>query len=213
MLIPAVIFKRPLVKKDELLKQTFFIETNKAILAMGDSFLILKSKHHFSYKRRREIAMDLEFSDAPHGEIIKAEYLKALNWKLRPEFNWKGQDYHIKRWFEVQKLFSAYFLWYESTRLKKNFSDWLEYSKYLVNHRKRSFINTILKTDYFLEKLTIMPLILFSIKPDFEVYLEYLEEGVKKLNRYRPIMTDYTWDDVTIAYLRFWHPEGITQQL
>lgn len=45
------------------------------------------------------------------------------------------------------------------------------------------------------------------------VYLEYLEEGVKNLNRYRPIMTDYTWDDAAIAYLRFWHPEGIIQQL
>ena len=119
----------------------------------------------------------------------------------------------MKRWFEVQKLFSVYFLWYESIRLKNCFPNWLEYSRCLVEHKKRPFINTILKTDYFLEKLTIMPLILFSIRPDMGVYLEYLEEGVKNLNRYRPIMTDYTWDDAAIAYLRFWHPEGIIQQL
>ena len=68
--------------------QNLDIEINKAILAIGDSYLIKNNKYHYSYNQRIKHANELTFNDISNGNEVKLMYINALNWKLKPIFSY-----------------------------------------------------------------------------------------------------------------------------
>ena len=50
---------------------------NKAGLAIGDSFLILNQKYHYSYYQRLITATKLNFNNVPNGKTLKYIYLNV----------------------------------------------------------------------------------------------------------------------------------------
>lgn len=108
-------FMRP---PSRLKRRIFIFETMKAILACGDSLLVLSHKYHYSYRQRVEILRETILLD--HKDFLVAnpkfmqEYEEATNFKLAPEFEkikepvnlWltahdyliNGVIYYLKKW-------------------------------------------------------------------------------------------------------------------
>lgn len=82
-------------------KRHLVFQSIKAILACGESLLLLYGKYHFSYKRRCE-----EFEEASEREFpeilqfspnLKSDYVLATRFKLRPSFDMYNDP--VKLWF------------------------------------------------------------------------------------------------------------------
>lgn len=114
---------------DATYRENFAIECNKALLAIGDSVLLLESKYHWSYANRLKIIEGDRFPNVPCGEDIVKLYAEALREKLKPEFN----RYHLRNplecWLEITTMFIEFFLWFEGRRLGSRFNDWIAYDR------------------------------------------------------------------------------------
>ena len=169
---------------NKVVNQNFFIEINKAILAVGDSFLILIKKYNYSYSERIKITNELNKDIFPIPSM-KRLYIEALKWKLKPHF-----DSHTisKKQKEIKinstiNFFSDFFLWFESERHNIKFKDWIDYSSKITNIEKvkplelsKKIVLILLKNptslfkfqnikkifkNYFSVKLSLMSQILF----------------------------------------------------
>jgi len=188
-----------------------YMELNKARLAMGDSYLIQNKKYHFSYTKRIERAENLKFDDLPNGAIIKAMYINALKWKLKPVSI--DDDYDINGEItSVVKIFVEYFLFFESYRLKKKFKNILEYLQ-ITASMKRPLIYHITKSDSFVEKLKIMMLLISTFCVEEDVESKMLKEAVRRLRYFDESKFEISWLSCVAKYLNIWHPEGIVKEL
>ena len=202
-------------------KENFIIETNKALIAIGDSILLLKKKYHYLYSKRRELIKHIDISDIPSSEKIKAEYLKAVSQKLRPDFK-QYDDIDLKKWwFESQRLFEEFFLYFESLRLDTQIKDWLQYrvlSKPEDNIDIRVLLGNILRNGigairHGLVKAqtgkftSLMALLLFSIGEN-RFRDEYLANagGIMGFALKGESLED--WKELTDMFLYLWHPAG-----
>lgn len=95
----------------------FYIEINKALLAMGDALFIINKNYHHSYQSRLNAIDSLKhipFNRMP--ELINL-YKIAAEHKLKPKndtfSNYKANDL----WHLVTDLYIDLFIWFESTRL------------------------------------------------------------------------------------------------
>ncbi len=223
LLIAALYFynKKNIYKKD---RENFLIETNKSILAMGDSFLLLNKKYHYSYQERLNRLTTIDFKQAPNGKIIKEIYYKALQWKLRPNLNWQGDIREIKRWFYIRDLLSEYFIWFEQKRLNQKIKNWQEYIKIIYTkqnefgvHLIKKIIKLILSKNSrkdFSAKLSVMPGLLFAPREDNGINKELFEEAIKNLNKYYNIqINNFDWENMVIKYLNIFHPNGIVKRI
>ena len=217
-------------------QENFQIEVDKVCLAMGDAFLLWKRQYHYSYvERRRRITEGRIAVEAPAGELVQVQYLEAVERKLRPRFDWPGDERMIQRWYYVRDLFSQFFLWFESLRLRRSFADWEAYSSFVRQHVKdrfgdrmrvllqsaiRSGAHTILSSQgreaLFQQsrafKLATMPMLLFSLEPD-GVDFNLVRRGRALLGLDESDETVSAWQEATQHYLRIFHPEGVVREL
>lgn len=234
MLIPTLYFlnKKAINEKN---RENFLIEINKFILAMGDSYLLLKKEYHYSYTQRVVIAEKLNFDEMPGGILIKEKYIDALNWKVRPEIHWLGYSKMVKHWFEIRKIANKYFLWFENTRLKTDYKNWEEYcnsiylkqgdfSQSVVRKSVKGLINNPLFIfnrgkrsevfkKHFSAKLSIMPSILFSLKEDEAFNEELLFVAKQNLKKFYNVDTNTNWLKIAKRYLQIFHPGGVVYRL
>lgn len=223
LLIAAIYF----FKKDRIDikdRENFLIEANKAILAMGDSFLILKHKYHYSYEKRLEIIKRVDFTEAPNGDEIKELYRLALEWKLRPNFNWASDKIEIQKWFYLKQLFYEFFIWFESKRLNMDFIDWGDYVKKIYSLQK-DFNTHLPKRIYkllkekkvrkdFPAKLSILPALLFSLRNETTIDQELLSYGVENMYRFYGIEDiSHSWKENVLKYLNIFHPGGVVKTI
>ena len=109
-------------------RENFIIECNKAVLAAGDSLLLLKGKYHHLYSRRLEIILQMDVTAVPGGERLRQAYMWALSFKLMPDFETTAfEDLHCL-WQETLSLFESVFRWFEQYRLNRSFDTWDEYA-------------------------------------------------------------------------------------
>jgi len=207
-------------------QENFVIECNKAILAMGDSILLLKRRYHYLYQRRKEIIETLDLSDIPAASAIVPHYLEALRQKLEPDFGKFSSQDMIEWWFEIVGLFDKFYRYFESQRLEVNFNSWLEYVQLKkpedkIDKRRllkalvcgevnilsfQSVQRNILQVRKF-GLIYLMVFLLFSIDKD-GFYQPYLEKSAKMLGmkRYENLLRN--WRQLTSMFFRLWHPAG-----
>ncbi len=208
-------------------RENFIIECNKALLAIGDSILLSRRKYHHLYSERLNIINQIDITDIPSHESIKSSYINALKQKLRPDFKQYETIDLRKWWFEVVKLFSTFFLYFEGVRLDREINSWLEYSsfsklenkldikellRYFVRNRQSGFNFKALKKGLVKARsgkfINLMALLLFSIEKDGVVNEDYITIAKKLLGSFSNKTSLDLWENLTDQYLLLWHPEG-----
>ena len=173
--------------------ENFIIETQKAIIAVGDSMLLEKKEYHYSYSERLNRFKNLEYKD---GIYLKTAplYEDAISNKLKPNFE-KYLEMNFRDFFFLtQKIFNEYFYIYEQQRLNIKFKNWVDYSQHiavtvsdfqsyitklaqLILSDPKYFvrIGVLLKNTKRMQRaflLSTLPLLLFSLKKNgFDEYL------------------------------------------
>ena len=195
LLIAAVYFLTDGLKNSKN-RRNFQIELQKACQAMGDACLLRAEQYHYSYQERlcrfHELENDKLGVPVDLFQQVGPFYQWGMMRKLRPEFDWTGDEEMICKWFEVQRTFDKFFLWYESKRLGCDFQGWDEYAIHVERYgasepwsrRLRSGISIALSLlrgwpgrnaqglsplDHLRRGLITMPLLLFSLTPDLRV--------------------------------------------
>ncbi|RLB06068.1 MAG: hypothetical protein DRG83_01190 [Deltaproteobacteria bacterium] len=206
-------------------KLNFIVECDKAIMAMGDSILLLERKYHYSYIKRKEIIRSLNLKNVPLSEKIIPMYISALENKVKPDFdNYPKMDL-ITWWFEIQELYDEFFKQFEQIRLGVKFKTWLEYVNLRKFDRKYSIKRRLLETAKAGSKvkefrswkavlngkeaylLGIMPLLLFSLKRDG--YDDGLLSRAEELLKISVNGNEETkWKTLTDRFLLLWHETG-----
>ncbi len=99
----------------------------KAMLAVGDAFLLLSGRYHFSYpeKERRLLREDIPFVD----EEVREAYSQAVRLKTNPDLRgFSNSDINQWLWGRVNFLEKYHFL-FESKALNKNYANWLGFAR------------------------------------------------------------------------------------
>jgi len=217
-------------------KENFVIECHKALIAMGDSILILKGKYHHSYVQRMHTIQHLDLSDISYREQIIPRYVAAIEHKVRPCFD----DYYDRNlvdwWFEVQELFGKFFLFFEGQRLSKQIDNWIDYSQIMLSEKKTDwnmFFKRLIQKS--LEKkdftpfvipqlwrmarqsernylLSVMPLLLFSLKKDI-LDVDMIKSAARLLHKENGENVHCMWNQLVNNYLELFHPGGAVAQL
>lgn len=189
LLIPALYFL-PGYRVKFKDRENFIIELDKACLAMGDAILLMNKKYHYSYQERAKTVAAMSFSEVPSGGTVQRLYREAVKRKLYPNFAWPGDKEMIEKWFETRDLFSGFFLWFESQRVHKQFSDWASHTYFIKKQTRISFFSPV-----NLKRLSTMPELLFLLNKD--------KKG-KELS---------DWISAAKAYLGAFHPQGVVEEI
>ncbi len=239
LLLPAIYFLTGNLDRSKI-RENFLIELQKACQAMGDATLLIANEYHYSYQERllRFEKLESNNNPIPHSllEVISPLYRWGVERKLKPSFDWTGNDRMIKKWFEVRSAFSEFFLWFESTRLGNKFESWLDYSNYIdtkgpkapfdvmiwthlkylrdifSSFGKNSSNKRKIKRNKMAKLLPVMPLLLISLNEDGRFKEGILRDAFLKLNGSRSNEEKSTWLDLTKEYLSQFHPSGVVQQ-
>jgi hypothetical protein len=113
-------------------RENLWIETNKAVLAVGDAFLLAQGCYHWSYRERGR-----RLSSFPLVEIEswREEYCNAIKAKVNPG----GCPYDvpmdelIQGWYRARDIMEQGFRWFETHRTGKPLDSW---SAYLENYKE-----------------------------------------------------------------------------
>jgi hypothetical protein len=105
----------------------FFIEVNKAILAMGDALFILAGKYNVLYSDRVEKIKSVLPDDYSESDQLYSKYIDAAQYKLRPYVIKMNRDYLVELWADTVKLFNNFVLYYEGKRKQHCYNTINEY--------------------------------------------------------------------------------------
>lgn len=235
LLIPAIYFLCGGLKNSNK-RKNFHIELQKACQAMGDACLLLAGQYHFSYRERlrrfSQISCDALMIPQDLFERISSRYEWGMTSKLTPCFDWPGDDAMINKWFEVQKDFGEFFLWFESKRMKKAFKEWDEYARHIEDYglgepsdlRLRSFLQYVrsfmggrprgklslaTSVDRNRRCLSLMPLLLFSLMPDLRVKEVLLKEAAVVLDERFEEIDLVMWKKMVERFLLMFYPKSV----
>jgi len=216
-------------KLSEREKENFNLEINKAIIAVGDSILLMNGEYNFSYAERAKRLKEISVSDVPSGEWWKERYKRAIARKLSPSTVWEGMERARQKFEEVVGHFSEFYLWFEGKRLSCEFNGWLDYNEHQgktkrvneligtirtkiseIGHKKRGAQQK--PTLGF--KLNFMPLVLFSWGRTRErkLWVSKAIEGMSTKMLHSSFHKDM-WKFAAIEYLRIFHPNGVVSEL
>ena len=210
--------------------ENFAIEIDKAVLAMGDAFLIERRLYTASYRERSNRMAGLDLTTLTDGAWIQSRYLAAVERKLFPGRRSVKAD-PMGLWEEVQQVFLRFFLGYENRRIGRSFENWLEYSgaigqrwrsgrRHALGRGLRSLVEGgvvggILSPARWREAarrqprrlLQIMPLLLCAVEPN-RVRVEELEQAEQLLGHATDGRHQDRWDGAVNRYLLLYHPTG-----
>lgn len=208
-----MVFDPSLVKSipSEEQKRHLVFQSIKAILACGESLLLLYGKYHFSYKRRCE-----EFEEASEHEFpeilqaspnLKSDYVLATRFKLRPSFDMYNDP--VKLWFVARNhtlqtlgfyLGKALCMWHNSSEpassiltvdsfprvyLKNGKPEILDFLTFSWNlHRRLKSFSNLLKIRKSFSDIVRVSLyhLAISIEEDGDIKTECLENALSTLS-------------------------------
>ena len=192
-----------------------FLEINKAILAMGDAYLLRNRCYHFSYSKRREV-FSQRWRKFNMPRDIAAAYLDALAEKLTMNLERLHRMDMDNEWHVVVTRLIREFLKFESARYGSLFQTLAEYDRFM-SERIFSARSLIAKIERLLiredrpqsvrYRLTAMMLLESRISAD----TESLGSAATMLGR--SLQDRLAWEGVARDFLSDWHPNGIVSRL
>ena len=236
LLLPALYFATGNLDNPEF-QQNFQIEIQKACQAMGDALLLLTRQYHYSYRERlaRFERLDTRsIPPMPEGLLDRVTplYKEATRKKLRPSFQWEGEQEMVEQWFRVRAVFGDFFRWYESVRLGRDFDSWMAYSDHIrergmgepLSIRFRTMVRSMLERIVSPGKpstlpatrsyrLSVMPLLLFALGPDLSVKKDAISRAAALLREEAEGAGLSDWIRLVRAYLVIFHPGGVVQDI
>lgn len=130
-------------------RENFFIECNKARLAMGDACLLARHSYHHLYRERLRRALSLATTaDAAEQPVLTA-YAQALEQKLWTQESHLSVGEPLKAWSALAQEFSHHFLRFETLRLGVPFTDWCQYAQTVRPESRillRSFVLALVRS-------------------------------------------------------------------
>ena len=216
----------------------YYVETQKAIIAIGDCILIENNLYHYSYLERKKRFKELSSHDFSEFDLLKIKYNYALEHKLmieedgqflNKEMSYEDMQNHL---FDIIKIFEKYFIFFEEKRLNQKIDNWNYYFKLISKEKKGvgfsdlSRIFSLFKKNGLFKMLfssnqrhkifkvsnnyliSILPFLLFSCKKN-----EFDSELVSFVCNCLKVDFDShdlkkSWKNCVINYLSIWHPEG-----
>lgn len=113
-------------------RENFYIEVNKAALAMGDALWILAGRYTVLYADRAAGFDSLAAMGFPAMGELTMRYRQAAEYKLRPvALQYPDVDPEVL-WVGIARLYCRFFLWFESRRLGQSFADLRVYAAWLA---------------------------------------------------------------------------------
>jgi len=121
----------------------YYVETQKAIIAIGDCILIEKNLYHYSYLERKKRFKKIFSHDFSDFNLLKNKYNYALEYKLMIEeeknqsFNKEISYEEMQSYlFDIIRIFEEYFIFFEQKRLNQKIDNWNNYFKLLSKEKK-----------------------------------------------------------------------------
>lgn len=208
-------------------KQNFGVECEKAIMAVGDSILLLKGKYHYLHQKRKEIIQEVDLDGIPLADKIVSLYFEALENKVRPQLEKYYQRDLIQWWFEIQQIYDEFFHYFEQKRLATTFDNWIEYADLpkpegkfslraaikqavqgvFVSHSLKEIYEDVMFNTDKAKLIAIMPLLLFGIRKN-GYRSDYIEKASQLLHFSSDGTDEEQWDLLTAKFLRAWHEGG-----
>ena len=237
LLLPALYFATGNLDNPEF-QQNFQIEIQKACQAMGDALLLLTRQYHCSYRERlarfQRLNAQSVLPQMPEGLLDRVTplYEWATRKKLQPYFEWEGEHEMVGQWFRVREVFGDFFRWHESVRLGRDFDSWTAYSDHIrergmgepLSIRLRAMVRSVLgriaspsrqltlrTTRRYL--LSVMPLLLFALRPDLSVNQDAISRAAALLREEAGEAGLPDWVRLVQAYLVAYHPGGVVQDI
>lgn len=199
----------------------FYIEINKALLAMGDALFIINKCYHHSYQHRLDTIESLDhLSFNRISELIKL-YKVAAEHKLRPKQDTFNHFEDKELWHLVTDLYIDLFIYYESERQKIEFNSIEHYvsnmpDKVVLGYKEKLrvlyelLIGDTKRSDIPLARIIRnksvnlgFTLSLLACLHDDEKYKD-LFKTIKKLS----CIPNKTCDEISKKYLLLSHPSG-----
>lgn len=135
-LLLAYLYLKDDIVSDEK-KEYFYVEVTKAILAMGDALFIIEGCYHNSYAVRDENLHKVLPGEFVYTDELERLYHLASGYKLRPQIAMYPDITPKQLWKDVNNLYCAFILYYESRRLGRDFTNLIEYAAW-VNEQPKS---------------------------------------------------------------------------
>ena len=133
---------------DEENRENLWIETNKALLAVGDAFLLAQGCYHWSYAERgRRMAAWL----GPEAGPWREAYCGAVKLKVNPGScpYAKPMDELIQDWYRARDIMEQGFRWFETHRTGRPLESWADYLDQCIEGpvwRRPRFWGNLLRT-------------------------------------------------------------------
>lgn len=99
----------------------------KAMMAMGDSVLIVNGAYSPSYVERLRRFANTDLTGVPEGSMLEANYNASIDFKLSPQHDVPNGKTLATWCTEIVALYEMVFLWYERRRLRIPGLTWSEY--------------------------------------------------------------------------------------
>ncbi|NNG16727.1 MAG: hypothetical protein HKM89_09615 [Gemmatimonadales bacterium] len=216
--------------------ENFTIESDKALLAMGDAVLIERGLYCSSYLERAKRMEHVDLGALEDGDWIKAQYLESIRHKLFPDAHRVGKQDPMAWWETIQQTFLRFFVGYESRRLGLPITDWKAYApligrrwtsgralalarglKHLLDHGTlRGALGPARWREAGLRQprrlLQVMPLLLSAARPS-GVRLDELGLAERLLGRTPKGTPHGRWTDAVNQYLLLYHPGGAAAEV
>lgn len=213
----------------ERFRENCIIETQKAVIAMGDSMLIQQHRYHFSYAERLRRFRGLNYPDKRLYAMLLPQYADAIENKIRPDFIRYTRTDLSAYWFQVQSLYDQYFFLFEQGRLGRKLRDWAEYSGWILKSNTDSFssffsyaVQLIIDAPQRMVRpmelaaeirrrqrsflLSTLPLLIFSVqKTGFDSFLLNKASGLFKIDRKDHPVDKELWNCLADKWLRLFH--------
>lgn len=112
-------------------RENFYIEINKAWLAMGDALWILSGRYTVRYADRAAAFDRLREQGWPEFDALAAGYGRACEYKLRPVRRPYPDRDPEDLWEPLARLYGRFFLWLEGRRLGREFGGLPDYARWM----------------------------------------------------------------------------------
>jgi hypothetical protein len=111
--------------------ENFYIEVNKAALAMGDALWILSGRYTVQYAHRAAAFDTLATPGFARRDELVQWYRQAAEYKLRPVPRQYPGVAAAALWDQVAGLYRDFFVWFESQRTGQAFADLDAYAQWV----------------------------------------------------------------------------------